>query len=39
MEIPKKILEDPSRFYRILDKNAMESIEIAKKILQHSTGY
>ena len=26
--------EDPSRFYGILDKNALESISIANKILQ-----
>ena len=25
---------DPTRFYRILDKNTMESISIANKILQ-----
>ena len=29
-----KILQDPRRFYGILDKNAMESISIANKILQ-----
>ena len=29
-----KILQDPTRFYRILDKNALESISIANKILQ-----
>ena len=34
-----KILEDPARFYGILDKNAMESISIGNKILQDSTGY
>ena len=34
-----KILQDPARFYGILDKNAMESISIANKILQDSTGY
>ena len=34
-----KILEDPTRFYGILDKNALESISIANKILQDSTGY
>ena len=32
-----KILQDPTRFYGILDKNALESISIAKKILQDST--
>ena len=39
MEIPTKILEDPRRFYSILDKNAMESISKANNILQHSRGY
>ena len=34
-----KILQDPTRFYGILDKNALESISIAKKILKDSTGY
>ena len=29
--------EDPTRFYGILDKNAMESISIANKIQQDST--
>ena len=31
--------QDPTRFYGILHKNAMESISIANKILQDSTGY
>ena len=31
--------QDPTRFYGIRDKNAMESISIANKILQDSTGY
>ena len=31
--------EDPKRFSGILDKNAMESLTIANKILQDSTGY
>ena len=31
--------QDPTRFYGILDKNAMESISIANKILQDSMGY
>ena len=31
--------EDPTRFYAILDKNAMESISTANNILQHSRGY
>ena len=29
-----KILKDPSRFYGIIDKNALRSISIANKILQ-----
>ena len=39
ISIANKILQDPTRFYGILDKNAMESISIGKKILQDSTGY
>ena len=35
----RSYLQDPTRFYGILDKNAMESISIANKILQDSTGY
>ena len=35
--IAKKILQDPTRFYGILDKNAMESISLANKILQDPT--
>ena len=31
--------QDPTRFYGILKKNAMECTSIANKILQHSTGY
>ena len=34
-----KILQDPARLYGILDKNALESILIANKILKDSTGY
>ena len=34
---PKKILQDPTRFYGILDKNAMESISLANKNLQDPT--
>ena len=34
-----KILQDPTRFYGRLDKNAIESISIANKILKDSTGY
>ena len=34
ISIANKILLDPTRFYGILDKNAMESISIGKKILQ-----
>ena len=42
ISIANKILQDSTRFYGILDKNAMESISIANKILQdpkRSTGY
>ena len=39
ISIANNILQDPTRFYGILDKNAMEFISIAKKILQDSTGY
>ena len=35
--IANKILEDPTGFYGILDKNAMESISIANKFLQDPT--
>ena len=34
-----KILQDPTRFYGILDKNAMESISLANKILQDPTRF
>ena len=37
ISIPNKILQDPTRFYGMLDKNAMESISIANKILQDPT--
>ena len=39
ISIGNKILQDPTRFYGILDKNAKESISIANKILQDSTRY
>ena len=39
ISIGNKILEDTTRFYWILDKNAMESISIANTILQDSMGY
>ena len=39
ISIANKILQDPTRFYGILDKNAMESISIANQILRDSTGY
>ena len=39
ISIANKILQDPTRFYGIVDKNAMELISIANKILQDSTGY
>ena len=31
--------QDPTRFYGILDINAMDSISIANNILQDTTGY
>ena len=37
ISIPNKILQDPTGFYGILDKNAMESISLANKILQDPT--
>ena len=37
ISIAKKILQDPTRFYGILDKNAMESISLGNKILQDPT--
>ena len=37
ISIPNKILQDPTRFYGILDKNATESISLANKILQDPT--
>ena len=49
ISIANKILQDPTRFYGILDNNALEYISIANKILedparsykilQDSTGY
>ena len=33
ISIANTILQDPVRFYGILDKNAIESISIANKIL------
>ena len=39
ISIANKILQDPKRCYGILDKNFMESILIANKIVEHSTGY
>ena len=39
ISIANKILQDPTRFYGILDKNALESVSIANKILKDSTGY
>ena len=33
ISIANKILQDPIRFYGILDKNAIKSISIANKIL------
>ena len=37
ISIANKILQDPTRFYGILDKNAIESISLANKILQNPT--
>ena len=39
ISIADKMLQDHTRFYGILDKNALESISIANKILKDSTGY
>ena len=39
ISIANEILQDPARFYGILDKYAIESISIGNKILQDSTGY
>ena len=39
ISIANKNLQHPIRFYGILDKNDMESITIANKILQDSTIY
>ena len=39
ISIASKILQSPSRFYGILDKNAMESLSIANNILEDTTGY
>ena len=39
ISIRNKFVHDPPRFSGIVDKNAMESISIANKILQDSTGY
>ena len=37
ISIANKILQDPTRFYGILDKNDTESISLANKILQDPT--
>ena len=37
ISLANKILQDPTIFYGILDKNAMKSISIANKILQDPT--
>ena len=39
ISIANKILQGPTTFYGILEKNAIESISIENKILQDSTGY
>ena len=37
ISIANKILQEPTRFYGKLDKNAMKSISLANKILQDPT--
>ena len=37
ISIANKILQDPTRFYGILEKNAMESLSLANKILEDPT--
>ena len=37
ISIANKILQDPTRFYGILEKNAMESLSLANKILEDAT--
>ena len=39
ISIANKIPQDPTRFYGILEKNALESIAIANKILQDPTRF
>ena len=39
ISIANKSQEDPTIFYGILDKNAMESISIGNKILRDYTGH
>ena len=39
ISIANKILQDPTSFYGLLDKNAMESISIANKILEDPTRF
>ena len=39
ISIPDMIPQDPTGFCGILDKNALESISIANKMLQDCTGY
>ena len=39
ISIANKMLQHPTTFSGILDKNAMKSISIANKILKDSTGY
>ena len=38
ISIANKILQDPTRFFGILDKNDFESLSIGNKNLQDSTG-
>ena len=37
ISIANKIIQDPTRFYGIVDNNAMESISLSNKILQDPT--
>ena len=39
ISIANKILQDPLRFYAILEKYPMESISIANKILEDPTRF
>ena len=39
ISMANKILQDPTRFYGIVERNAMESISTANNILQDSRRY